>query len=188
MSLVKPDGIYYSDPLASTDDYVDTALTEVAQRNIPWLMETNTQGANRAHDAWCHLQQANLVLGFFEGMLRYGVRGLDLNGKVQEISKIVRDPNAPGTEAWDLEDFLLIRRQMKEWYFFAESYVNDADELEHSAGQISLVQYRYTPSTVNTGYEFGSVETFEYGRAGNDLPDRTTDSGTPISYIDTDRP
>ena len=188
MSIIKPDGIYYFDPLASTDGYVDTDTTTVLRRNIPWYMETNTQGANRAHDAWAHLQQANLVLGFFEGILRYGIRGYDLNGKVQEISKLVRDPNAAGTEAWDLEDFLLIRRQMKEWYFFAESYTDEEDELQHSAGQISLVQYRYTPSTVNTGYEFGSIETFEYGRAGNDLPDRTTDSGTPISYIDTGRP
>jgi len=188
MSLVKPDGIYYFDPLASTDDYVDLGSTTVLARNISWLMETNTQGANRAHDAWAQLQQANVVLGFFQGMLKVGVRGYDLNGKVQEISKVVRDPNAPGAQAWDLEDFLLIRRTMKEWYFFASSYVNESDVLEHSAGQISLVQYRYTPSTVNTGYEYGSVETFEYGRAGNDLPDRTTDSGTPISYIDTGRP
>jgi hypothetical protein len=188
MSLVQPDGIYYFDYDASTDDYYDSVSETILSRNIPWLMETNTQGANRAHDAWAQLQQANVVLGFFQGMLRVGVRGYDVNGKVQDISKIVRDPNAAGSEAWDLEDFLLIRRTMKEWYFYASSYVNEDDELEHSAGQISLVQYRYTPSTVNTGYEFGSVETFEYGRAGNDLPDRTTDSGTPISYIDSGRP
>jgi hypothetical protein len=188
MSLVKPDGIYYFDPASSTDDYYDSVSGDILSRNIPWYMETNTQGANRAHDAWAQLQQANVVLGFFQGMCKVGVRGYDVNGKVQDISKIVRDPNLPGDEAWDLEDFLLIRRTMKEWYFYASSYVNDADELEHSAGQISLVQYRYTPSTVNTGYEYGSVETFEYGRAGNDLPDRTTDSGTPISYIDTGRP
>jgi hypothetical protein len=198
MSLIKPDGIYYFDHDSSTDDYVDTTLTEVASRNITWRMETNTQGANRAHDAWAQLQQANLVVGFFEGRLRYGIRGYDLNGKVQDISKIVIAPATPDDttlsagevmgDAWDLEDFLLIRRIMKEWFFYAESTETVVDVTDHSAGQISLVQYRYTPSTVNTGYEFGSVETFEYGRAGNDLPDRTTDSGTPISYIDTGRP
>lgn len=197
MSLVCPDGIYYFDHDASTDDYVDTDLVEVAQRNIPWRFETNTQGANRAHDAWAQLQQANLVLGFFEGRLRYGVRGYDLNGKVQDISKIVIAPATPDVadlrpgeelgDGWDLEDYLLIRRTMKEWYFYAESTDTD-DVTDHSAGQISLVQYRYTPSTVNTGYEFGSVETFEYGRAVAEAADRTTDSGTPISYIDTGRP
>jgi hypothetical protein len=143
------------------------------------------------------LQQANLTLGFFEGQLRYGVRGYDVNGKVQDFSKVVRAPAAPAdisemrpgellTDAHDLEDFLLIRRVMKEWFFYAES--TEGEGTDHSAGQLSLVQYRYAPSTVNTGYEFGSIETFEYGRAGNDLPDRTTDSGTPISYIDTGRP
>ena len=197
MSLVKPDGIYYFDPDASTDEYVDSVSETILERNIPWLLETNTQGANRAHDAWAQLQQANAVFGFFQGRLRYGVRGYDLNGKEHDISKIVIAPDAPDTsndtdvniltDAWDLEDFLLIRRTMKEWYFYAESTETD-DVTDYSAGQISLVQYRYTPSTVNTGYEFGSVETFEYGRAVAEAADRTTDSGTPISYIDTGRP
>jgi hypothetical protein len=187
MSLVHPTGIFYFDQDASTDDYVDTATGDVLVRNIPWLMETNTQGANRAHDAWANLQQANLVLGNFQGKLRYGVRGYDLNGKVQDISKLVLDNAAVDEETWDLEDFLLIRRIMKEWYFYAES-VTENDVVQPSAGQISLVQYRYTPSTVNTGYEFGSVETFEYGRAIAEAADRTTDSGTPTSYIDTGRP
>jgi hypothetical protein len=63
-----------------------------------------------------------------------------------------------------------------------------AAEVRDSAGQISLVQYRYAPSTVNTGYEYGSVETFEYGRSSNAADARTTDSGVPMPYIDTRRP
>lgn len=197
MSLVCPDGIYYFDHDASTDEYVDADTETILERNIPWLLETNTQGANRAHDAWAQLQQANAVFGFFQGRLRYGVRGYDLNGKEYNISKVVIAPAAPDvsndtdvdliTDAWDLEDFLLIRRTMKEWYFYAESTDTD-DVTDHSAGQISLVQYRYTPSTVNTGYEFGSVETFEYGRAVAESADRNTDNGVPMPYIDTGRP
>src|SRR5574343_455842 len=98
-------------------------------------MPTPRRGANRAHDAWAQLQQANLVLGFFQGRLRYGIRGYDLNGKEHDISKIVIAPAAPDTsndtdvsvltDAWDLEDFLLIRRTMKEWFFYAESTTTD---------------------------------------------------------------
>ena len=52
-------------------------------------------------------------------------------------------------------------------------------------GQISSVQYRYTPATVNVGYEYGSVETFEYGASA--LAAATTDSGTPKPYVDMSR-
>ena len=185
MALVRPDGIYYFDEDYASDDYVDAGA--VATRSIAWSLESNTQGANRAHDAWAHLQQANIQLGYFQGQLRYGIKGYDLHGKPVDISKIVRDSEAAGAEAWDLEDNLLIRRDMKEWFFYAESVTED-DVVQPSAGQITLVQYRYTPSTVNTGYEFGSVETFEYGRAGNAADQRTTDNGVPMPYIDTRRP
>lgn len=186
MSLMHPTGIFYFDPNVATDDYVDDN-GDVQTRNVPWSMETNTQGANRAHDAWANLQQANIIVGNFQGQMRYGIRGLDLHGKMREISKIVRDTNDPGVEAYDLEDYLLIRQVMKEWFFFAESVTED-DVTQHSSGQISLVQYRYTPSTVNTGYEYGSVETFEYGRSSLDVSDRNTDNGVPMPYIDTQRP
>jgi hypothetical protein len=57
-----------------------------------------------------------------------------------------------------------------------------------SAGQINLLQYRYTPSTVNTGYEFGSVETFEYGRDTEFLSPGETFNGVPRPMADTGRP
>lgn len=182
MSLVHPSGIYYFDDGASTDDYVDDA-GDVQTRNIPWLLETNTQGANRAHDAWSNLQQANIQVGFFTGEMEYGIRGKDVNGKDIEIRKVIRDNAAPGSEAYDIEDFLLIRKVMKEWFFFAHSTVDDNDVVQPSSGQISLVQYRYTPSTVNTGYEYGSVETFEYGTQGD-----TVFNGVPRPMIDEGRP
>lgn len=190
MSVVRPDGVYYLDPLYDRDDVVDPDTLEVSSEFISWSLETNTQGANRAHDAWCHLQQANLVVGNFLGTMRYGIRGHDVNGKPVEISKLLRDAGTDtlGEETWDLEDYLPIQRQLKEWFFFAESATDDLGAVERSTGQLCLVQYRYTPISVNVGYEWGSVETFEYGRAGNTESDRTTVNGVPMPYLDTGRP
>lgn len=186
MSLVKPEGIYYFDEELAVDEvwmgddvFVDTA--------IPWKLETNTQGANRAHDAQTHLQQCNVTLGNFSGQLRYGVRGLDVHGKRVDKSIIVRDDGPTSDLAWDLETFLLVQRDLKEWFFYAEAVVVD-DVVQPCAGQINLVQYRYTPISVNAGYEFGSTETLEYGRAGNPLGMRTNDNGVPMPYVDTARP
>lgn len=181
MSVIRPDGIFYLDPEYGLDDVVLSNGT-VYQDPIPWKLETNTQGANRAHDAWAHLQQANIVVGNFQGAMRYGIRSLDIHGQPVEIAKVVRDTGAPGAQPFDLEDFLLIRRDLKEWFFFAESLPG-----ELSFGQLSLVQYRYTPVTVNAGYEYGSVETFEYGRAAAGS-DSITTNGTPLPMIDARRP
>jgi hypothetical protein len=187
MSVIRPDGIYFFDDSYTLDDYVTGS--EIGSRAIPWLLETNTQGANRAHDAWAHLQQVGIVVGNFQGVMEYGVRGIDLNGKMINVRKLTRDGNPVPTDGttFDLEDYLQIRRDLKEWFFYANSVVED-DVVQPSAGQLSLVQYRYLPSTVNTGYEFGSVETFEYGRAGNAEADRNTVNGVPMPYIDTGRP
>jgi hypothetical protein len=188
MSLVRPDGIFYFDDLYASDDVVDPTTKVISQRAIPWKLETNTQGANRAHDAWCHLQQCNVMFGYLQGAVRVGVRSFDLNGKPVEISKVVRDTNAPDPLAFDLEDFLLVRRDLREWFFFAESITDEAGAVVPSYGQVSLVQYRYTPVSVNVGYEYGSIETFEYGRAHLPELDRTATNGVPMPYIDTRRP
>lgn len=187
MSVVKPEGIFYLDPLYAYDDSVTDGTNAVTSQPIPWRLETNTQGANRAHDAWAHLQQVTLNLGYFQGTLRYGIRSFDFHGQPVEISKLVTDNAEPDTLAFDFEDYLQIRRDLKEWFFFAESVTDDEDAVVPSYGQINLVQYRYTPSTVNTGYEYGSVETFEYGRAAAGVDTYTT-NGTPVPMIDTRRP
>lgn len=188
MSLVRPDGLFVFDESYDRDDVVDPTTRLLSTEFIPWFLETNIQGANRAHDAWAHLQQANIVVGNFQGEMSYGVRGLDLNGMRIDISKVVRDTDAPGEEAWDLEDNLLIRRDLKEWFFYAGCTRDDEGVVQLSSGQLNLVQYRYTPSTVNSGYEFGSIETFEYQRAGQSSDSRTTDNGVPMPYVDTGRP
>lgn len=347
MSVVHPDGIFTFHPDRYTDDrFADDGTLE--RVNIPWYLETNTQGANRAHDAWCNLQQANVILGNFEGQMAYGIRGKDVNGMDIDLSKQVVSAAPPpdltiqdddSVELFSLptlspdsqEDYFLVRKLMKEWVFYAGSIddvvpipldLTPADTLtdvalweapgfgyaipqpdpvavaegielswnptpteggngavhgvrvqldegvayrititvqadagaapwrpclsyvasgeyvtpdgteqtavlegvmpstqnnvigvevnsggdwpnagQHvvtgltietfeeeelvprsSGGQISLVQYRYTPATVNVGYEYGSVETFEYGSSA--LEGATTDSGTPLPYVD----
>lgn len=188
MSVIRPDGIYYLDDNYSYDDYLvitDPLFEhgEVHSRPIPWLIETNTQGANRAHDAMANLQQANVVVGNFQGVMRYGVKGWNRHGKAFDKSKIIGDADPPGTLPYDLEDKLLVREQAAEWFFYASSV-----EGEHSSGQISLVQYRYTPLSVNDGYEYGSVETFDYGRVEAGSATQITTNGTPVPMIDVRRP
>jgi hypothetical protein len=186
MSVVRPDGIYYLDDSYSSDDYV-SEINDVQSRPIPWLLETNTQGANRAHDALCNLQQANIVVGNFQGTMRYGVKGWDRHGKPFDMSKIVVDELAPGDLPYDLQDFLLVRKDAAEWFFYAQS-VEVEGEVLPSAGQLSLVQYRYSPLSVNAGFEHGSVETYEYGRVVAGSATQNTVNGTPVPMIDVRRP
>jgi hypothetical protein len=186
MSVIRPSGIYYFDETYGLDDYVDAGV--VKNRAITWKLETNTQGANRAHDAWAHLQQVGLTIGNFQGSMRYGVRSYDLHGKPVEYAKLVTDTDAPGDLSFDLEDHLQVRRDLKEWFFFAES-IEVEGVPQPTFGQISVVQYRYTPVSVNVGYEYGSIETFEYGRSeALGSADTLTTNGTPRPYIDTRRP
>jgi hypothetical protein len=187
MSVVRPDGIYYLDPEYAYDDYVVGVGEAPGQRSIPWRLMTNTQGANRAHDAWCHLQQLDLTVGNFIGTMRYGIQGWDVNGRPVLKQKLMRDDGPDDPLPYDRSDKLQVQKQIQEWFFFAES-VEEDDVVLHSQGQIGLVQYRYAPISVNVGYEYGSIETFEYGRAGNDADQRTTDNGVPMPYIDTRRP
>lgn len=210
LSVVRPDGIYYLDPLFAYDHYVvggdidmedpskpgpgdDPETAVIGTVPIQWRLETNTQGANRAHDAWCRLQQANVIFGSFVGSCEYGVRGLDVHGKyVEKVKTFIGDAVPSDTELltrypFDREDFMLIQRDMRDWFFFARSHTVD-DEVEPSAGQINLVQYRYAPVSVNVGYEYGSIETFEYGRDSVRAASTATVNGVPDAYIDTSRP
>jgi hypothetical protein len=184
IGVSRPDGLYYLDARARLDHYVSDN-GEVLQRPISWMFETNTQGANRAHDAWAHLQQVGLTLGNFKGSVEYGVRGWSLHGTQVDVFKRFTDDREEEDHfaTFDVEDFLLIRRDMKEWFFYARS----VPEVEGS-GLIGLVQYRYTPVSVNVGYEFGSVESFEYGAnvAGGNTD--TMANGIPRPYIDQTRP
>ena len=184
MGLTRPEGLYYLDPEARTDNYVDVDW-KVREKPIPWQFETNTQGANKAHDAWAHLQQLQVTLGDFQGTLQYGIRGHDVNHQDIEFVKQFTDDNPMPEDGtlWDVDDILMIRRDLKEWIFFARSV-----EGLPSSGQIGYVQYRYTPVSVNVGYEYGSIETFEYGSNVEAGPTQYSDNGIPLPVMDYRRP
>jgi hypothetical protein len=184
LGVLRPDGIYYLDPYYRMDDYVHPS-TYVFQRPIDWYFETNTQGANRAHDAWCNLQQVAPTLGNMTGTMRYGIKGHTVDGKRADTEKTFSDnrPFEHEKATWDVQDMLLVRRNLMEWFFYAGSV-----DGEYSHGNISAVQYRYTPVSVNVGYEYGSVETFEYGSNVADGPDVYSDNGIPTPYMDYSRP
>ena len=190
MSICRPEGIFVFDDQRGYDER--PGINKVINAPIPWSFETNTQGANRAHDAWAVLQQANVTFGTFFGTVTYGVRGVDVNGKRIEVSKTFRQLEQVDLSArpmpFDISDYFLIRRTMKEWFFFAEAAKDQFNQVLPSYGQINHVQYTYLPASVNVGYEFGSVETHEYGRSQANWAARTTDNGVPIPFLDTGRP
>ena len=189
MAISRPESIFIFDDEKITDDASSSLGT--VQKAIPWQFETNTQGANRAHDAWAYLQQAAPIFGNWRGNMKYGIRGWDVNGKLVQVEKIFRAPLiddlATRPLPFEVEDFLLIKRDLKEWFFYASSVTDSLGEVSPSYGRVSVVQYRYVPVTVNPGYEYGSIETFEYGRASAGSP-TFTDNGVPMPYIDTGRP
>lgn len=200
MALVRSTGIFIFDDQKAYDSVMVRDSMAVPKNEywpITWRFETNTQGANRAHDAWAHLQQMAMTVGNFRGTMRWGIRSYDVNGKVVEIAKTLRDLRDVDLSTrpmpWDYEDKLLVRRDLKEWHFFAESVPDPAysgvlSRALWSHGQVSLVQYLYTPVTVNVGYEYGSIETFEYTRSIRNDAQRTTDGGIPKPMQDTRYP
>jgi hypothetical protein len=134
-----------------------------------------------------------VVVGNFTGTMCYGVRGWNVHGKPVDVCKMLSDNGEIVADRFDLESYLLVREDMKEWFFYARSVTDDeTGETLPSFGELNLVQYRYSPISVNVGYEYGSVETFEYGRAERaammGMPDVLTVDGVPRPYIDTRRP
>jgi hypothetical protein len=109
------------------------------------------------------------------------VRGYDLNGFQLTFEKefVAEGVDENDGFTWDVDDMLLIRRDMKEWFLFGSS----VEGLE-GWGSLGYTQYRYTPVSVNVGYEFGSVETFEYGSN----PEDYSLNGIPLTYMDYERP
>jgi hypothetical protein len=190
LGLARPEGIFIFDSDKVTDDAAASGTT--LQQPISFKMETNTQGANRAHDAWAYLKQMNVVLANWRGHLRYGLRGFDNNGLKVEVVKDYRSKETgpyapiPRMNPFDIHDFLQIGRTMKEWYFFAENGTDGSGVLP-GFGQVNYVQYGYTPASVNIGGEFGSVETFEYSRDVAGYPSSTF-NGVPEPYVDSRQP
>lgn len=188
MSVVRPDGLYYLDPNYPIDDRVFNG--EMVNRNIEWLFVTNTQGANRAHDAWCHFRQAQITMGNFDGKVRWGIRGRTVDGKDFSVDKVLANKYGEPFE-WlptDQDDFLQVNRTMQQWQLYAGNVYDENGDAEFSRGQVNFVQYRYAPASVNVGYEFGSVETFEYGRSLVTESAQLTSAGVPDPTPYTVRP
>lgn len=188
MAVVRPDSIFVLDDLATHDEFSQSGQTNY--KAIPWQVETNTQGANRAHDALAHLQRIAVTMGNFLGRFKIGVRGWDVNGKLVEVEKITISPHDFDLRErplpWDVEEYLQVKRDMKEWRLYMGSVTEPDGDVAMSYGQVNLVQYAYTPLSVNAGYEFGSVETFEYGRASSFTnPATMYPNGVPLPYVDT---
>ena len=183
MAIASGPSIFVFDPEQDFDNRWDTETSTWVEEGIPWEAVTNTQGANRAHDAWAWLQQVNVTFGNFTGECVYGIRGVDAYGKFHEFTKHYISPQLGShdpLERYDQEDFLAVRKVLKEWQFFWRS----ADKPKNrSYGSICSVQYRYTPATVNIGYEYGSVETFEYASRAP-----RTMNGVPTPFADTRKP
>ena len=186
MGVVTDDGIFRLDELAWLDQWSS------GEEAIPWFFQTNTQGANGARDSWVTLQQVNPVFGNAYGTFRYGIQGWTVNGKTLDISKVYRQhvDIEPGRELpFDAEDKLLVRQILQQWFFSASSVVDhETGKVRPSFGQISNVQYTFTPASVNIGYELGSIETYEYAHADNVWTDRTSINGIPIPMLDPRRP
>lgn len=186
MGVVRPESIYFLDDLAWMDE------SPTGESAIPWFLQTNTQGVNRAHDQDSRLQQVSPTFGNFFGTARYGISAWNIDGKPIDKNKVYRQPVevdfSENPLPWDHEDSLLIREGVQEFYFNAGSVVDAEGNVLPSYGQISLVQYRMTPLSTNIGYERGSVETYEYMNADNAWQRRTAINGIPIPEVDPRRP
>lgn len=178
MAIVRPDAIFIFDERAYKDEYAEGADT--LRRAIPWRIETNTLGANNAHDMWAFLYQANLSVGDWLGSLQWGIRGYDVHG--QKVEKRKRSHASQDSDHLDLSnglihgevelgdstDSMIIQRDMMEWTFFAGS-LEENDEAgepvtQDSYGQINFARFMMLQSSKNVNAEEGSLQTFEYRR------------------------
>lgn len=187
IGVVRPEGIYRLDELFYMDELPG------GDKAIQWYLQTNPVGANSARDSWVHLQRIGLMSGNFYGTMRYGIQSWTVHGKPLDKFKVYRQPvEVDFTKRplpFDHEDYLQIRHDVRDWLFVASSVVDpETGETLPSHGQINQVQATFTPVTVNVGYEFGSIETYEYSHSPDRWDMRTSINGIPIPYIDARRP
>jgi hypothetical protein len=196
MSVVTPSAIFVLDPYSYADD-VPAEDGTTTQSLIPWFFETNTLGANSRHDTEVWLQQTMLHFGDWLGDARWGVRGWTGNGQYRDINKLFHanqeNPDVvfptvdyrqdPTVDLGDTQDYLALEDYFTEWTLWGSS---EGDTPGY--GQIDMARFRFAQTSVNAGYAYGSIQTFEYQRnavAGND---NITQSGIPRPVADTRRP
>ena len=163
MGVVHPRGLYILDPEAARDaiDSGSTSGAPATNVEIPWEVRTNLMGASKSHDAWAHVRQAEVSLGRFKGMVEWGLDGVDVYGRPFHAEKLTIAPNVSREPIpADMTDYLHVGHIAREWTFFARGKSGQAG----FEGELNRVMFRMTSASVNVGYQYGSVESFEYGR------------------------
>jgi hypothetical protein len=192
MAIIRPDAIFIFDEMSYQDEYAVGAGTE--RKNISWKLETNTLGANRQHDMYALLYQANVHVGDFIGSMEWGIKGVDVNGMTVDLHKrthaqqddtgivLTNGIVSGGVDLGDAMDYRMVQRDMMEWTFYAHSVEDvlpggSVPETWMSFGQLDYVQFMLMQQSANIGTERGSVESFEYRRNAY----RGIESGTQIT-------
>lgn len=199
MSVVTPSAIFLLDPLTYMDEF-PTAEGSTETRAIPWRWETNTLGANTRRDTEVMVRKADLHLGDWFGTMKWGVRTWDAHGRAMDLNKVFQDvqegitlplPNHqidPLYDLGDTSDHLQLRLPMTEWTVYAESRVDKDGNILPSHGQVNMARFQFTQRSVNSGYQDGVIQSFEYGRNVASGNDSYSQNGIPRPNQDTRRP
>ena len=193
MSVTTPDAIFVLDPFSYADEKVGEATTTHVP--IPWKFETNMLGANSRRDVEVMLQRCVISLGDWTGKMRWGLKGWDSHGRPMNINKVFQG-NQEGyaipdetfhidqaADLGDTEDILQIKVPITEWTLSAESLPG-----EYSYGQFNMARFQFIQTSVNTGYELGSIQTVDYARNVARGNNRISDNGIPRPTADPRRP
>ena len=192
LGLLTDRGLMIFDPSSFVDDVRPLGGTLTTQP-IPWSFETNLLGANSRRDAAVDLRKATLHLGDWIGSMEWGIRGMDLHGRVLDRKKVYHAIQAtpansngrvsPGQDLGDTRDELQAEGAFIEWTLYA----NNIDGV-NSYGQIDMARFMFSQLTTNFGYNLGALDTFEYQRNAVSGNNNYTQNGIPRPRQDTRRP
>ena len=192
LGMLTDQGLMIFDPSSFVDDVRPLGGTLTTQP-IPWSFETNLLGANSRRDAAVDLRKATLHLGDWFGSMEWGIKGMDLHGRVLDRKKVYHaiqaTPNtsggrvSAGQDLGDTRDELQAEGAFIEWTLYA----NSIDGV-NSYGQIDMARFMFSQLTTNFGYNLGALDTFEYQRNAVSGNNDYTQNGIPRPRQDTRRP
>ena len=192
LGMLTDRGLMIFDPSSFVDDarLLGGTLTTAP---ISWSFETNILGANSRRDMAVNLRKATLHLGDWYGTMEWGIRGMDLYGRVLERKKLYQTiQDTPyitderiddGDDLGDTKDELQTDASLIEWTLFANSSPGKT-----SYGQIDMARFMFSPLSTNVGYNLGDIDTVEYSRNVMRGNDGYTQNGIPVPRQDTRRP
>ena len=192
LGLLTDRGLMIADPASFVDD--DRPINGVlTTQPISWSFETNLLGANSRRDAAVDLRKATLHLGDWFGSMEWGIRGMDLYGRVLDRKKVYHaiqsTPSTadgrvnPGQDLGDTKDDLQAEGSFIEWTLYANSIAG-----VNSYGQIDMARFMFSQLTTNFGYNLGALDTFEYQRNAASGNNGYTQNGIPLPRQDVRRP